>query len=78
MNIPQLDDQENAVKFFKRVENFIVLTHEQFMKGRNLNGLVAIMVAFEGMKQGSTELWKRLEQLIAKDIKQKRQPIDKD
>jgi len=36
------------------------------------------MVAFEGMKQGSTELWKRLEQLIAKDIKQKRQPIDKD
>lgn len=50
MNIPQLDDQENGVKFLKRVENYIVLTHEQFMKGRNLNGLIHIMVAFEGMK----------------------------
>lgn len=48
------------------------------MKGRNLNGIVAVMIAFEGTKQGSTEFWKRMEQLLEKEVKAKRNPLDKD
>ena len=31
---------------FKRVEGYVVLTHEKFMKAKNLNGIIAIMAAF--------------------------------
>jgi hypothetical protein len=48
MNIHQLDDEDNFYKFFKKVENYILLTHDSFFKGRNLNGLIAIVIAFEG------------------------------
>jgi hypothetical protein len=64
MNLHQLDNQENQSKFVKRVEGHIVMTHETFLKGKNLNGIITIMLAFNGMTKGSTEFWKRMEKLL--------------
>ena len=72
MNLHHLDNAENQSKFVKRVEGFIVMTHETFLKGKNLNGIVTIMMAFNGMTQGSTEFWKRMERLLEQSLKAKR------
>jgi hypothetical protein len=42
------------------------------MKGVNLNGIISIMVAFDNFKQGKKEFWKKMEQLLEKNIKNKR------
>ena len=49
MNLHQLDKQDNQIKFVKRVEGHIVMTHETFLKGKNLNGIITVMLAFHGM-----------------------------
>ncbi len=72
MNLHQLDKEENQVKFLKRVEGHIVMTHDTFLKGKNLNGIITLMLAFNGMKAGSTEFWKRMERLLEKALTQKR------
>jgi hypothetical protein len=64
MNLHHLDNQENQAKFVKRVEGHIVLTHDTFLKGKNLNGVITIMLAFNGMTKGSTEFWKRMEKML--------------
>lgn len=78
MNLHQLDHEENQSKFVKRVESHIVLTHETFLKGKNLNGIITIMMAFNGMTSGSTEFWKRMEKLLESSMKAKRQPLPKE
>lgn len=65
MNTHNLDNEENVLKFFKRVENYFILTHEKLMRGRNLNGVIAVMLAFNGAKQGTQEFWKKMEALCA-------------
>ena len=78
MNLHQLDNPENQSKFVKRVEGYIVMTHETFLKGKHLNGVITIMMAFNGMTKGSTEFWKRMERLLEKSLKVKRQPLAKE
>lgn len=68
MNTPQLDDESNFDKFYKKVDSYICLTHDKLMKGKNLNGLLAIIIAFEGSDKGSLDFWKRIESLIEKEI----------
>lgn len=77
MNAHNLDKEENILKLFKRVENYFVLTHEKLMKGRNLNGVISVMMAFNGVQLGTREFWKKMEALCAHQISQKRQPLDK-
>jgi hypothetical protein len=48
------------------------MTHESLIKGRNLNGIITIMMAFNGMTSGSTEFWKRMEKLLESALKKKR------
>jgi hypothetical protein len=48
-NVYQIEE-ENAAKFFKRVEIYVVLTHEKLMKGKNINGLITVMMAFDAAK----------------------------
>ena len=78
MNVHQLDNQENQAKFVKKVEGFIVMTHETFFKGKNMNGIMSIMVAFDGMQAGTTEFWKRMEKLLEKALKGKREALAKE
>lgn len=78
MNSHEIDNQANFDKFFKRAESYICLTHEKLMKGKNLNGLIAICIAFEGAGKGTIEFWRKVEQLLEKEITQKRQPLDEE
>jgi hypothetical protein len=36
------------------------------------------MCAFEGCKYGSVEFWKKMEELLVKEIDTKRSPLDKE
>ena len=36
MNIQYLHDEKNKQKVFKKIENYIILTHEVLMKNKNL------------------------------------------
>ena len=47
MNIPKMDNEDNVLKFIKRAEQHILLTHSSLLKGRNLNGILAFAVAFD-------------------------------
>lgn len=78
INAAQLDNPDNIQKFFRRVEQFIILTHDQLIKGKNLSGVISIMVAFESTRQGSIEFWKRIEQILLTQIQQKRHPLEKE
>ena len=78
INAAQLENPDNIQKFFRRVEQFIILTHDQLIKGKNLSGVITIMVAFESTKQGSIEFWKRIEQILLKQVEQKRHPLEKE
>ena len=39
-NAKNIGNQENVIKFFKRVESYIIFTHEQFMKEKNIYGII--------------------------------------
>jgi hypothetical protein len=54
------------------------MTHETFFKGKNMNGIMSIMVAFDSMQAGTTEFWKRMERLLEKGLKGKRDPQAKE
>jgi hypothetical protein len=47
MNITKMENEENALKFIKKAETHLLLTHSSIMKGRNLNGIITLMVAFD-------------------------------
>jgi hypothetical protein len=47
MNLPKMENEENALKFIKKAEAHVLLTHSSIMKGRNLNGIMTLMVAFD-------------------------------
>ena len=78
LNTHEIDSKENFDKFFKRVESYICLTHEKLMKGKHLNGLIAICIAFEGAGKGTIDFWRKIEQILEHDIKRKRQPMESD
>jgi hypothetical protein len=47
MNLPKMENEENAMKFIKKAETYVLLTHSSIMRGRNLNGIMTLMVAFD-------------------------------
>jgi hypothetical protein len=74
-----MESEENVIKFIKKAETHIMLTHGALLKGRNLNGVMAFMVAFDQIDQGGSEFWKRIERILTEQLKSaKRQPLKKD
>lgn len=43
-----------------------------------MNGLIAISIAFGGAGKGTIEFWRKLEQLLEKEVTEKRQPLEDD
>lgn len=50
----------------KRVEDYIILTHATLMKGKNLQGVIAIMSIFNNYPLSKAEFWRKLENLLEK------------
>ena len=49
MNLHKMDNEDNVIKFIKKAETHILLTHAALLKGKNLNGVMAFMVAFDSI-----------------------------
>ena len=79
MNLPKMENEENILKFIKKAETHILLTHSSLIKGKNLNGIMTFMVAFDQIDQGGIEFWKRMEKLLTEALKTvKREPLNKE
>jgi hypothetical protein len=79
MNLPKMENEENVGKFIKKAEMHILMTHSALLKGKNLNGIIAFMFAFDELGQGGTEFWKRIEKLLTEALKTlKREPLNKE
>lgn len=66
INLEHLQDKENQLKFIKRAENHIILTHDALMKGKNLRAVLALFSVFNQIEMTTAELWRKLEALLEK------------
>ena len=52
------------MKFIKRVENHIIITHEKLIRGTNLLGVLTLVSSFGEINIGSGEFWRKIESLL--------------
>jgi hypothetical protein len=64
INLDNLENEDNKKKILKKIESYVILTHENLMKGMNLKGLLYLIEGFEGYNFGSAECWRKLDKLL--------------
>ena len=67
-------EEEKALKVFNRVQQHIELTHESLLLKDSESNLRALMFFYEqyaATSLGSINFWKKLEKMLANDLKRK-------
>lgn len=77
VNVQELKSPENIIKIVKKAEQHIGLTHKKLLKGNNLQSVITLCRSFNQIGSGNSDLWRKLENLLEKQLEMAREPLDK-